>query len=144
RLRNYNDRLWHDTKDEARAHIATRLDTPLFGQDIDANAIQAAQANAKRAWLTPDAISFRTVNALTTEPPAESGWIVTNPPYGERLESTDTAFWSQWAEQLKRRFSGWQVAAITSDLDLPKHMRLKPRQRIPLHNGALDCRLFLF
>ncbi|MFC3339487.1 THUMP domain-containing protein [Paracandidimonas soli] len=144
RLRNHNDRLWHDIKDEARAGIATRLDTPLFGRDLDENAIQAARANAKRAWLAPDAIDFRAGDALAIEPPSKQGWIVTNPPYGERLDSTGATFWRQWAEHLKRSFSGWQVAAITSDLDLPKHLRLKPRQRIPLHNGALDCRLFLF
>ncbi len=33
---------------------------------------------------------------------------------------------------------------ISSDLELPRHMRLKPKRRYPLYNGALDCRLFCF
>lgn len=144
RLRTHDERRWRDLKDAARANMRSHLDTPLIGVDLNAGAIEAARANAKRAWLTPDAIDFRVADALTLEPPAEQGWIVTNPPYGERLEAAPETFWRQWSEQLKRRFTGWQVGAITSDLELPGRMRLKPRRRIPLHNGALECRLFLF
>src|SRR3546814_20327721 len=76
--------------------------------------------------------------------PASSGWLVTNPPYGERLPDNDVELWSAWAQNLKQHYSGWQVSVISSDLELPRQMRLKPRLRYPLHNGALDCRLFIF
>ena len=74
----------------------------------------------------------------------KSGWLVTNPPYGDRLEEQDLEFWGDWSANLKREFTDWQVSVITSDHDLPKHMRLKPLRRYPLFNGALDCRLFTF
>ncbi len=144
RLRNHDARHWRDLKDEARSRIATRLDTPLVGIDLNPAAITAARQNAERAWLTPDTIRFEAGDARNVAPPASSGWIVTNPPYGERLPETDSQLWAEWATNLKQNYSGWSVNIITSDLDLPSQLRLKPKRRYPLHNGALDCRLFHF
>ncbi len=144
RLRNHDDRRWKDIKTDARARIATRLDTPLVGCDINPHAIEAARNNMERAWLTPGTIRFEVADARHVLPPAGNGWLVTNPPYGERLDEGDDTLWQEWAQNLKQNYSGWNVSVISSDLDLPQKMRLKPRRRYPLHNGALDCRLFMF
>jgi putative N6-adenine-specific DNA methylase len=144
RLRNHDARHWRDLKDEARSHIATQLDSPIVGVDLDPRAIEAAKANMERAWLTPDSIRFETGNACEVLPPSDHGWLVTNPPYGERMASEDMGMWRAWSQNLKQHYSGWQVSVISSDLDLPKLLRLKPLRRYPLHNGALDCRLFSF
>ncbi|HLU79299.1 MAG TPA: THUMP domain-containing protein [Burkholderiaceae bacterium] len=143
RLRDHDARHWRDIKDEARQRIATRLDAPLIGHDIDPRVIEAARANCERAMLSPDTIRFEVSDARTVRPDCEPGWIVTNPPYGERMEGDD-AFWPQWAENLKRHYAGWSVNIITSDLELPSKLRLKPRRRHPVFNGALECRLFHF
>ncbi|WP_459617841.1 THUMP domain-containing class I SAM-dependent RNA methyltransferase [Bordetella sp. 2513F-2] len=144
RLRDHDAHLWRAIKDEARARILPQLETPLVGYDLDPRAIEHARANAERAWLTADTIRFEVGDARDVEAPADHGWIVTNPPYGERLEDTDDTLWRDWSACLKRRFAGWQVHVISSDLTLPQRMRLKPMRRIPVHNGALDCRLFGF
>jgi len=144
RLRDHDVRRWRDIKDEARTHIATQLESPLIGYDLDPRAIDAARQNTQRAWLTPDSIRFETGDARHVAAPDEPGWLVTNPPYGERMEAQETDLWRDWASNLKRHFSGWRVSVISSDLDLPGQMRLKPKRRYPLFNGALDCRLFQF
>ncbi|MGB3275552.1 MAG: class I SAM-dependent RNA methyltransferase, partial [Castellaniella sp.] len=144
RLRAHDARLWRDLKEDARARIAPRLEQPLVGCDINPGAIESARANAERAHLSPDTIRFEVCDARQMPPPAEAGWIVTNPPYGERLADEDADLWPEWASWLKRHYGGWQLNVITSDLDLPSRMRLKARRRHPLHNGALDCRLFQF
>lgn len=144
RLRNHDERRWKDIKTEARARIATRLDTPLTGCDINPHAIEAALSNMERAWLTPGTIRFEVADARHVLPPANNGWLVTNPPYGERLDDGDDTLWWEWSQNLKQNYSGWHVSVISSDLDLPQKLRLKPRRRYPLHNGALDCRLFMF
>ena len=144
RLRNHDERHWRDLKDDARSRIATRLEAPLVGVDLDPEAIDAARQNVERAWLTPDTIRFEIGDARTVQPPAAHGWIVTNPPYGERLPDEEPDIWPDWSQNLKRHYSGWQVHVISSDLDLPQRMRLKPLRRRPLHNGPLDCRLFSF
>jgi putative N6-adenine-specific DNA methylase len=145
RLRDHDPRHWRDIKDEARTHIATQLESPIVGYDLDPAAIEAARLNVERAWLTPDSIRFEVGDAREVAPPAPTGWLVTNPPYGERLANEENnALWPAWAQNLKQNYSGWEVNIISSDLDLPQQLRLKPRSRHPLYNGGLDCRLFNF
>ena len=145
RLRNHDERLWRALKDDARARIRPSLDIALIGSDVSPHAITAARANAQRAGLTPQTIEFEVREARDIRPPeGKPGWIVTNPPYGERMESDPTALWADVAQTLKAHFGGWQAHIITSDRDLGRHMRLNPQRRIPLYNGALDCRLFAF
>jgi len=144
RLRGHDARRWKDLREDARSRILPRLDAPFLGMDCDPAAIDAARQNAERAWLTEDAIRFETGDARQARPTAENGWIVTNPPYGERLDPAAEALWPEWATALKRHFGGWRVAVISSDRDFPRHLRLKPARKTPLYNGALECRLFEF
>ena len=59
-------------------------------------------------------------DARQVQAPADHGWIVTNPPYGERMPTEqDAQLWSEWATCLKRNFAGWQLHIITSDLSCP-------------------------
>lgn len=145
RLRGHDAYRWRDLKDDARSRILPQLDAPLVGYDLDPQAVEFARNNAERAWLTADSIRFEVGDAREVQAPADHGWIVTNPPYGERMATEqDADLWRDWAACLKRNFAGWQLHIITSDLTLPSQMRLKPKRRVPLHNGALDCRLFGF
>ncbi|WP_088139101.1 THUMP domain-containing protein [Achromobacter xylosoxidans] len=145
RLRGHDAYRWRDLKDDARARILPQLDAPLVGYDLDPQAIEFARNNAERAWLTEDSIRFEVGDARHVTAPADHGWIVTNPPYGERMGTEqDADLWRDWATCLKRNFAGWQLHVITSDLTLPNQLRLKPKRRVPLHNGSLDCRLFGF
>ncbi|GAA4331922.1 THUMP domain-containing protein [Pigmentiphaga soli] len=145
RLRHHPERRWRDLKDDARSRILDELPMPLAGADLDPQAIDAARENARRAGLTDDAIYFETADARDTCPLDErAGWIVTNPPYGERLGAGDAELWPEWSRTLKREFGGWQLHVITNDFDLPRKLRLDPKRRIPMYNGALECRLFGF
>ena len=90
-------------------------------------------------------------------PPAESGVIVLNPPYGERIEVGGVArgredaqtedggeFFVQLASHWKKNYAGWTAWVLTPDLQLPKRMRLKESRRVPMWNGPIECRLFRF
>lgn len=145
RLRDHDKNAWHALKDAALATARTQAEAPLIGFDINADAIAAARQNLLRSTLPGDVIRFEQGDARTIDAPATQGWIIANPPYGERMTAQDgAALWPAWASNLKQKFGGWQLHAISSDLDLPKHLRLKPLRRTPLRNGALDCRLFAF
>lgn len=144
RLRGHQSGRWLDVKEDAQSRIRQELVAPLVGIDCDPAALEAARRNAERAHLTEDSIRFELGDARDAVAPAPTGWILTNPPYGDRLEDQDLAFWREWSSNLKKEFAGWQVNVITSDLDFPQHLRLKPKRRIPIFNGALDCRLFSF
>jgi putative N6-adenine-specific DNA methylase len=83
-----------------------------------------------------------------------------NPPYGERISAkgtgTDAAregfegggssaeFFGGLAAHWKRHYAGWTAWLLTPDMKLPGLMRLKESRRVPLRNGAIDCRLFRF
>ncbi len=141
RLCDHDAGRWEDLKDEARSRILPELASPLIGIDANPEAIEAARRNAERAYLTEDTIQFELGDARDAVAPAPSGWIDRK---SERLDEEDLEFWREWSACLKKEFAGWQVNVITSDLDLPKHLRLKADRRTPIFNGALDCRLFNF
>lgn len=142
----------------------------IQGSDIDNEVLSIAKQNAQLARTN---LVFEQSNALQTIPIASNGIVVVNPPYGERifvrtktpieaieandeadinqLESENSmiqpahdAFFRDWAAQLKQQFAGWKIFVLSNDLNLPTKMRLKPQRKIPLYNGDLDCRLFLF
>ncbi|WEE00945.1 THUMP domain-containing class I SAM-dependent RNA methyltransferase [Taylorella equigenitalis] len=144
RLRNHPVKIWREMKAQAKAEL--RADTPLklFGTDIDNFALKAARSNMMRAGLEENEISLKVQNALESMPPCETGMILCNPPYGERLDEEDNLFWRQWSSLLKKQYAGWDINIITSDRDLPSKLRLKPRRKTPVFNGDLDCRLFNF
>ena len=143
RLRVHDRQAWQHMRQEATESIKDTLPAPIVGGDLAPHAIEAAKANAERAGLKPDTIEWRVADATTFTPPTDVGQIVTNPPYGERL-IVDESLMPRWATQLKQHYAGWRINVISADLELPGALRLKPKRRVPLFNGALDCRLFMF
>ncbi|HLR30797.1 MAG TPA: THUMP domain-containing protein [Paenalcaligenes sp.] len=144
RLRNHNPRIWRTLKEKAEEQIKPTLSTPLIGVDLDEHSLEHARDNLQRARLAADNIQFISMDARELLPTQEPGYIVTNPPYGERLGGQADEFWQEWSAHLKTHYDGWNINVISSDLELPGHLRLRPERRFPVFNGALDCRLFQF
>ena len=117
----------------------------IFGSDLSPVAVRASLANLDRAGLLP-AVELRSGDMLEIEAPAASGVMIANLPYGERLSDQDelAAFYPPLGSALKRNFAGWKCYLLTADLRLPKLMRLTPGRKMPLFNGAIECRLFEF
>jgi putative N6-adenine-specific DNA methylase len=143
RLRHHHMSAWQEIRKEATAAIKKQTPAPIFGSDISESAIQAARLNLERAGLTEDVIAFSVADACEVNAPSTQGMIVTNPPYGQRMASESPSM-TLWASQLKKSFGGWSVFVISDDTGLPSQMRLQPRRRTPVFNGALDCRLYEF
>lgn len=131
----------------AAAQDAINYDQPLqiFASDINRNAIEIAKQNFAQIKLDKY-VKFSYGDFLEQKAPAENGVIVTNPPYGVRLDELDNLaeLYPQIASTLKRNFAGWDCFFLTGDLRMPKLMRLKPSRKTPIFNGALECRLFEF
>lgn len=143
RLRDHDEAAWQQLKHDARPSAPDRA-LLMTGIDTDGQAITAALRNMERAGLASEQIHFEQADARSFAPPWDQpGYIVTNPPYGERLDSSPE-LWEAWASQLKRHYTGWQVHVISNDRELPGKLRLRPHSRHPVYNGALDCRLFGF
>ena len=145
RLKNFRLENWKHLLDAAQEAEKPARFAQIWGSDISPVAVRAALANLDRAGLLP-AVTLSAGDIREIAAPASSGILVANPPYGERLSEQDelAAFYPQLGSALKRNFSGWDCHILTSDLRLPKLMRLAPSRKTPLYNGAIECRLFRF
>jgi putative N6-adenine-specific DNA methylase len=145
KLSTFGERPWRALHDASRAR--QRPDAPLriYGSDVNGTVLRAARANLEAAGLA-EAVTLKQVSVLDLKPPAETGLIVMNPPYGVRTggEAELADLYPRLGDVLKRRFTGWRACIFTGDLRLPKLIRLTPSRRTPLFNGALECRLYEF
>ena len=101
---------------------------------------RAAQAGARQPagrGTGGDGLSSSRPMCWSLPAPAESGVIVTNPPYGVRVGEQQelAAFYPKLGDALKAKYTGWSAWIFTGDLRLPKLIGLKPSRRIPLYNG---------
>jgi putative N6-adenine-specific DNA methylase len=113
-----------------------------YGRDLSSDAIRAAQVNLETAGLA-ELAQIEVGDGFAFEPPSEPGLIVTNPAYGERLETTEQE-WRRLGDLFKQRYAGWRCEVIAGEPSFGKHIGLKPKQRIPVKNGPLDARLLVF
>ena len=145
KLRNYDASLWESVLAAARAARLAPAPPLLFGADLYGEQLKLARANLGSAGLA-EAVSLKQANVLELSAPTPSGLIVTNPPYGVRVgEQNELAeFYPKLGDALKAKYAGWTAWIFTGDLRLPKLIGLKPSRRIPLYNGALECRLYGF
>lgn len=126
----------------------------IFGSDISGDMVAMTRNNLNKAGIQFD-VPLKQIEAQEIKPPTDvPGFLVTNPPYGERIgvrgdssveeDQLATEFFSAFSATLKQRFAGWKVFLFTADLGLPKMLRLKESRKTPFYNGALECRLFRF
>jgi putative N6-adenine-specific DNA methylase len=130
-----------------KAKQAIKHDQPLkiYASDISRKAVSITEDNFKKAGLLKY-LKLDFGDFLSKYPPNTSGMLITNPPYGIRLDEQKqlAEFYPKLGDNLKKRFSNWDCYFLTSDLALAKLIHLKPNKKIPLFNGALECRLFEF
>ncbi len=135
---------WQRLKQRARDRVKPAPDSPVvFASDRLAAAVAKARANAALAQVAAF-VAIEQADALTRPAPAPAGVIVANPPYGIRLEDKArvAAMYPKLGDALKARYAGWTAWLFSGDTDLPKKIGLKAERRIPLWNGAIECRLY--
>lgn len=145
KLRLFDKKVWDDLCGQSRARQRRRAPAPIFACDRSAKAIQAAEANVTAAGLAVS-IYFQHADFLTIPPPADTGILIANPPYGHRMgdEQEMARFYPLLGDYLKQRYAGWTAYLFTGDLRLPKLIGLSTSRRTPLFNGAIECRLYQF
>ena len=131
-----------------RAHDRVRkapAAASIFASDLAA-AAAARTTSTLRAAKVDGFVRVEVADVLTRPAPANGGLLLANPPYGVRLADASqlAAFYPRLGDALKQRFAGWTAGLFTGDLRLAKLIGLAPDRRIPLWNGAIECRLFLF
>ncbi|MDE6286893.1 MAG: RNA methyltransferase, partial [Muribaculaceae bacterium] len=120
------------------------VEVPIVGADISPKAIDIARANLKSAGVARYVeLAVRPIAKWTAaEVPATPGFIVTNPPYGERISAPDMdALYTSIGRTLKHEFGGWQAWIIGYRDEHFRNIGLSASSKISLYNGALDCEL---
>ena len=168
RLLDHDAALWASLRGDAvrdaqagiaRATTPAREETPagesapslrIAASDIDPEAVARARRNQERAGLPAGTIRWQVADAARLRPPfAAPGLVVSNPPYGERLEAgpapgAHEAAMRAVGEALRNGWAGWRIWMLSADPALPRQIGMKESRRTPLFNGALECRLFRF
>jgi 23S rRNA (guanine2445-N2)-methyltransferase / 23S rRNA (guanine2069-N7)-methyltransferase len=139
--------LWSQLRAEALARRSARIARRcILGSDIDSEAVRMAIANAAHAgvadWLH---VEKRALGELA-RPKSETGLLVANPPYGERIgaESGLPALYSELGTVLRDRFQGWQAAILTGNPPLARNLGIYAKRTHRVFNGTIECRLLRF
>ena len=142
RFEHHDAPAWEAARDAATASRLPVRELAIFGSDTDRSALTAAKDNLREAGVG-GAARIQFADVLSLAPPAETGVLVANPPYGVRMGDSDelAAFYPLLGNALKRGFAGWRAFLFSGDTRLPKLIGLKPQRRTPLFNGAIECRL---
>ncbi len=132
---------------ESRARRAAQVPRRcIFGSDIDADAVRMSLANAQSAgvcdWIHVEKRGLPEVQ----RPAAQTGLIVANPPYGERIgaESGLAGLYEQLGSVLRERFQGWKAAILTGNPPLARHLGIYAKRSHRVFNGNIECRLLRF
>jgi len=141
--RDFNGELWEQVKMDENAKIADPK-VPMHGSDRAERAIDSARENLRFTGLYDD-IMLEVKSFEDVRPPFEKGFIISNPPYDERLQIEDSlVFYKMIGDTLKRKYTGYTAWFISSDLESIKFIGLRPSRRIPVFNGPLECRFVKF
>lgn len=130
---------WKRIREDADKEICD-FDYEIWGSDISGQAIKIAQENIDNAKLHKDISLFR--NAIEDQnPPEGKTLIITNPPYGERLDVDDIFdLYALIGTTFKNKYAGSTAWLITSDFDALKYVGLRPTRRIVVFNSNLECK----
>lgn len=136
--------LWQEIRQEAEDMVDTDIETDIQGYDIDGDVIKAARENAKRAGVE-HLIHFQQRDVADLHHPKKYGFVITNPPYGERLEEKEAL--PELYTAIGKAFRGldsWSEYLITSYEDAERYIGRKADKNRKIYNGMLKTYYYQF
>lgn len=142
--RTIDKKIWWDTRRDAFDQMNEDLDFKIYGYDIDPESIEIAKENAEIAGVA-DYIDFAVADATEFKSDEEYGFIVTNPPYGERLESEESVklLYKELGYAF-RRLKNWSYYLITSFEEFEYEFGQEAIKKRKLYNGMLKTYLYQY
>ena len=137
-----NKKLWYELIDEAREEVDEDVKPDIQAYDIDEAVLKAARENAANAGVSIH-IQKRDVSELTHA--KKYGFIITNPPYGERLEDKESLppLYKTLGERFKA-LDNWSLYMITSYEDCEKYIGRKANKNRKVYNGMIKTYFYQF
>lgn len=142
---NWMDRaIWRQTRSEAKDLRLPKLQDPILGFDHDPAAVRLSEKNAVEAGVASD-IVFRSQEVSEFRSLKESGCLICNPPYGERLgESDEVEAVYRELGRVCSALPSWSVYVLTSNRWFEKHFGRRAPRRRKLYNGKLECQYYQY
>ena len=137
------DQTLFDTIKEGQLAKFRKPNIKIMGADKAPSAIEKAVSNAENAGVA-EWVSFEKINFFHQKKYTEMIHILTNPPYGERLEGNINAFYQSIGDTFKQSFLQANAWIISSNFEALKHIGLRSSRKIKLFNGKLESRLLYF
>ena len=139
----FEKRIWSEERAAAREK-EFHGDYRIFASDIDPEAVETARENAARAGVD-DVARFSVADAAAFERTTERGIIVTNPPYGERLNdrSAAEAIYAAFGKAY-RSTEHWKLCLLSSHTEFERCFGATADKKRKLYNGMLKCDLFMY
>lgn len=136
--------LWQDAVEEAQDMVNKDISVDIQGYDMDGDVVKAARENAKRAGVD-HLIHFQQREVAKMSHPKKYGFIITNPPYGERLEEKADlpALYTQIGE-VYSNLDAWSMYMITSYEDAERYVGRKADKNRKIYNGMIKTYFYQF
>ena len=135
--------IWTAVKEEAKA-LEFKGDYRILGSDNDPKCVSLAMANARKAGVA-DCIRFKDGDATKLDLPAESGIIVCNPPYGQRMMEQQSAQRLYAAMGRHWKYAdGWKKYIITSEPEFEHYFGRRADKKRKLYNGMIKCDYYMY
>lgn len=136
--------MWYDVVEEAEEMVDTDISCDLQGYDIDPDMIRIARANAKQAGVD-HLIHFQQRDVADLKHSKKYGFIISNPPYGERLEDKKNlpALYTTIG-QVYRDLDAWSMYLITSYEEAERYIGRKADKNRKLYNGMIRTYFYQF
>ncbi|MCA6219856.1 bifunctional 23S rRNA (guanine(2069)-N(7))-methyltransferase RlmK/23S rRNA (guanine(2445)-N(2))-methyltransferase RlmL [Photorhabdus antumapuensis] len=142
----HDEAIWREVTTEAQIRFRKGLQETtcrFVGSDIDRRVLDMARSNARRAGVG-QLITFQQGDASRLEnplPEGPAGTVLSNPPYGERLESEPAliALYSLFGRIMKSRFPSWRLSLFSESPELLSCLQLRAEREFKAKNGPLDC-----
>ncbi len=137
-------KAWYEAIDEANDRIEDDIEVDIQGYDIDKDVLRVARENAKEAGVE-HLIHFQERDVKDLRHPKKYGFVITNPPYGERLEEKKDLppLYRNFGESFKK-LDSWSAYMITSYEDAEKYFGRKADKNRKIYNGMLKTYFYQF
>lgn len=137
-------KLWYEAVNEANDMIEDEIRTDIQGYDIDGSVIRIARRNAAEAGVE-HLIHFQERDVRALSHPKKYGFVITNPPYGERLEDKSRLpeLYRAFGESFQK-LDSWSAYMITSYEDAERYFGRKADKNRKIYNGMLKTYFYQF
>lgn len=134
---NFDEDIWNEIQEAIPTRV-TELPCVIVGSDKNTEMVLKARRNLSRLPIG----RFVTVNPDSfqeSKRPAESGIMISNPPYGERMGDEIDQLYEELGDWMKTEMQGFSCWVVSSNLEAFKFVGLRPDRKIKVFNGSLEC-----